>query len=146
NIPPLRQRADDVVLLAEYLIAGMNPELNRNVTRIPLEYIEAMKAYDWPGNIRELENVLRRSMILSRGEVLELDTRLLKSETTSTQQTAGAASDKLGSLEDIEREHILKTLRHTGGNFGEACKILGITRPTLRKKISDYGLKEFIEK
>ncbi len=146
HIPPLRWRADDIVLLSEYLIAGMNAELNRNVKRIPLEYIEAMKAYDWPGNIRELENVLRRSMILSRGEVLELDTRLLQAESAAIQPAAGAEGGKLGSLEDVEREHILKILGHTGGNFGEACKILGITRPTLRKKINDYGLKEFIEK
>jgi len=145
EIPPLRERADDIVLLAEYLICSMNAELNRNVKRIPLEYIEAMKAYDWPGNIREFENLLRRSMILSRGEVLEMDTCILQKRAASAQPEAGQESGELRSLEELEKEHILKTLRHTGGNFGEACKILGITRPTLRKKINDYGLKEFIE-
>ncbi len=146
RIPPLRERPEDIVLLAEYLVSSMNAEFNRNIKRIPLEYIEAMKSYEWPGNVRELENVLRRSMILSRGEILEMDTCLLRKGGAPSGQSAGEPEDEgLRSLEDIEKEQILKTLRYTGGNFGEACKILGISRPTLRKKIGDYGLKEFIE-
>ncbi len=146
RIPPLRERAEDIVLLAEYLICSMNSELNRQVKRIPLEYIEAMKAYDWPGNIREFENILRRSMILSRGDVLEMDTCMLQKGTIAQQADAEDKSGEIRSLDEMEKEHILKTLRHTAGNFGEACKLLGITRPTLRKKIHDYGLKDFTEK
>jgi DNA-binding NtrC family response regulator len=147
RIPPLRERPEDIVLLSEYFISRLNRELNRSIKRIPMEYLEKMKTYNWPGNVRELENVLRRAMILSRGETLELDECLLSPrEDFSDDSCARQAGDGFMSLDEMEKEHIMKALRHTGGNYGETCKILGITRPTLRKKISDYGLKEFIEK
>ncbi len=142
HVPPLRERPEDIVHLAEYLVASMNAELNRNIKRIPLDYLDAMKAYGWPGNVRELENVLRRAMITSTGEVLEMDTCVLQKGTPSPQTGAESESEGLESLEELEKKHIVRTLAHTGGNYGEACRILGITRPTLRKKILDYGLKD----
>jgi two-component system response regulator AtoC len=146
RIPPLRERPEDIVPLAENFVSRMNRELNRNVTRIPMEYIKTLKAYDWPGNVRELENVLRRALILSRSDVLELDECWFhRSEAIHTPASACEESDELKSLNCVEKEHILKILKHTGGNYGEACKILGITRPTLRKKINDYGLRDYLE-
>ncbi len=145
RIPPLRERPEDIVPLAENFVSRMNRELNRNVTRIPMEYIRTLKAYDWPGNVRELENVLRRALILSTSDVLELDECWFRrSEAVPASSSACEQSDELKSLNCVEKEHILKILKHTGGNYGEACKILGVTRPTLRKKIKDYGLKEYI--
>lgn len=143
RVAPLRERPEDILPLAEYFISRMNRELDRNVTRIPIEHIETIKAYSWPGNVRELENVLRRAMILSRGDMLELDECWFRR--TDAAPASTAEQTELKSLDSMEREHILRVLDHTGGNYGEACKILGITRPTLRKKINDYGLKEFIE-
>jgi two-component system response regulator AtoC len=145
RIPPLRERSEDIVPLAEYFISRMNRELNRNITRIPIEYIKTIKAYDWPGNVRELENVLRRAMILSRSDVLELDQGWFCRAQAAPAAPSHGEQSELKSLNSVEKEHILKVLGHTGGNYGEACRILGITRPTLRKKINDYGLKEFIE-
>lgn len=145
RIPPLRERPEDIVTLAEYFISQMNRELNRNITRIPMEHIKTLKAYDWPGNVRELENVLRRAMIISRSDMLELDECWFQ-QTEVTDTTASACEEsELRSLNCMEKEHILKILSHTGGNYGETCKILGITRPTLRKKINDYGLKDYAE-
>jgi two-component system response regulator AtoC len=145
RIPPLRERPEDIVVLAENFITRMNRELDRNITRIPMEYVKTLKAYDWPGNVRELENVLRRAMILSRSDVLELDECWFQ-RTEVTDATASACEEsELKSLNCMEKQHILKILRHTGGNYGETCKILGITRPTLRKKINDYGLKDYSE-
>lgn len=145
HICPLRERVEDIIPLAENFVTRMNRELDRNVTRIPMEYINALEAYDWPGNVRELENLLRRAMILSSGEVLEIDQCWLEPRQTPFPKTSDPEVRELKSLNDIEKEHILKILKHTGGNYGEACKILGITRPTLRKKINDYGLKEYLE-
>ncbi len=145
HIPPLRERTEDIVPLAENFVSRMNRELNRNVTRIPMEYIKTLKAYDWPGNVRELENVLRRAMILSRGDVLELDECWFRRSETILTPASACEESEPKSLSCVEKEHILKILKHTGGNYGEACKILGITRPTLRKKINDYGLKEYLE-
>ncbi len=145
RIPPLRERPEDIVPLAENFVSRMNRELNRNVTRIPMEYIRTLKAYDWPGNVRELENVLRRALILSTSDVLELDECWFqRSKAVPAPSSACEQSDELKSLNCVEKEHILKILKHTGGNYGEACKILGVTRPTLRKKIKDYGLKEYL--
>jgi two-component system response regulator AtoC len=144
HVPPLRDRPEDIVPLAEYFLSRMNRELNRNVNRIPMACIKALETYDWPGNVRELENVLRRAMILSRGDVLEFDECWFQ-RSAVRENSAAVIQDDLKSLDHVEKEHILKILKHTGGNYGESCKILGITRPTLRKKINDYGLKEFIE-
>ncbi len=141
RIPPLRERIEDIVPLAENFISRMNRELDRNVKRIPMEYIRVLTAYDWPGNVRELENMIRRAMILSKGEVLEIDQCWFERREPAADKACGSQESQLRSLSDMEKEHISKILRHTGGNYGEACKILGITRPTLRKKINDYGLE-----
>ncbi|MGC9196831.1 MAG: sigma-54-dependent transcriptional regulator [Syntrophobacteraceae bacterium] len=145
HIRPLRERVEDIITLAENFVSRMNRELDRNVTRIPMEYIHAFQAYDWPGNVRELENMLRRAMILSKSDVLEIDQCWLQPRPTAFAKASDPEDGQLKSLNEIEKEHILKILRHTGGNYGEACKILGITRPTLRKKINDYGLREYFE-
>jgi two-component system response regulator AtoC len=143
--PPLRERPEDIIPLAEHFMSRLNRELKRNVTRIPMEYIKTLKAYDWPGNVRELENLLGRAIILSRGEVLELDECWFERTEAMGLITAAPEEGGLKSLNDMEKEHVINILRHTGGNYGEACQILGITRPTLRKKIKDYGLKEYFE-
>ncbi len=145
HIRPLKERVEDIIPLAETFVSRMNRELDRSVSRIPMEYISALEAYDWPGNVRELENMLRRAMILSRGEVLEIDQCWLEPRQTAFPKDSEPEDAELKSLNDIEKEHIWKILRHTRGNYGETCKILGITRPTLRKKINDYGLKEYLE-
>jgi len=144
HTPTLRERPEDIIPLAEHFISRLNRELKRNVTRIPMEYIKTLKAYDWPGNVRELENLLGRAIILSRGEVLELDECWFQRTEVCSASVSLEEQGELKSLTSLEKEHILRVLNHTGGNFGEACKILGITRPTLRKKINDYGLREFI--
>ena len=141
RIPPLRERIEDIVPLAENFISRINRELDRNVKRIPMEYIRVLTAYDWPGNVRELENMIRRAMILSKAEVLEIDQCWFERRDPAADKACESQENQLKSLSDMEKEHISKILRHTGGNYGEACKILGITRPTLRKKINDYGLE-----
>ena len=145
HIPPLRERPEDIIPLAENFISRMNRELNRDVKRIPMEHIRTLKAYEWPGNVRELENVLRRAIILSQGDVLELDECWFQRSDAIPAPACALEEGELKSLISMEKEHILKILRHTGGNYGEACNILGITRPTLRKKINDYGLRQYFE-
>lgn len=145
RIPPLRERVEDILPLAESFIHRMNEEMHKKVTRIPNVYIEAMKEYDWPGNVRELQNVLRRGMILTRSEILELDESWIHEGGAPPRAVAGSsaangAEEELASLEDLEKAHIMRVLKRTRGNYGEACRILGISRPTLRRKISDYNL------
>lgn len=143
-IPPLRDRTEDIVPLTEYFIHLLNQELGKKVTRIPLAHLEALRFHDWPGNVRELQNVLRRGMILSKGELLELNESWMQREdpVRGVPETALQPNEEeeLQSLDDIERVHIMKVLKRTRGNYGEACRILGISRPTLRRKISEYNL------
>ncbi len=116
--------------------------------RIPSRYIKLMQTYPWPGNIREIQNVLRRAMILADGNVLEMDEGWLHAPergSGASRDSAEGSEAHLKSLSEMEKAHILNVLRHTGGNYGEACRILGVSRPTLRKKIHDYELKEFLE-
>jgi len=145
RIPPLRERVDDIIPLTEYFVHRLNEEMGRKVSRIPRSHLETLKGYDWPGNVRELQNVLRRAMILSNGDTLELDEQWLQRKepgpVVKPVDSAGPVENsELLSLEEVERAHILKVLRHTRGNYGEACRILGISRPTLRRKISEYTL------
>jgi two-component system response regulator AtoC len=147
RIPPLRERLEDIVPLTEHFVHRLNEEMGRKVRRIPNSHLEALQSYDWPGNVRELQNVLRRAMILSDGDTLELDENWLHRKESPPAvkprhpEPVGAVEDgELPSLEDVEKAHILKVLRHTRGNYGEACRILGISRPTLRRKISDHTL------
>jgi DNA-binding NtrC family response regulator len=119
--------------------------MHKKVSRIPNAHLEALKAYDWPGNVRELQNVLRLAMILSKGEILEFDDHWIQKKdafrTPSPSEIPKAEGEgPLWSLEEVEKAHIEKVLLHTRGNYGEACRILGISRPTLRRKISEYGL------
>lgn len=147
HIPPLRKRPEDIIPLAEYFISQLNRELHKNIERIPNRCVEILRAFPWPGNVRELQNVLRRAAMVSRGNILELDECWLQGNARQCESASEADKkhEVLRSLEEVEKEHIRMVLRHTGGNYGEACKILGVSRPTLRKKIADYGLKGFME-
>jgi DNA-binding NtrC family response regulator len=143
RIPALRERIEDIVPLAEYFLNRLNHEMHKRVVRIPQPYIEALKNYDWPGNIRELQNVLRRGLILSQGEILELDANWLQNRNSGLPGRTGSAANGTNvvqSLAEVEKAHILKVLELTDWNYGEACKILEISRPTLRRKIAGYGL------
>lgn len=143
RVPPLRERIEDIIPLTEYFLNRFNQEMHKPVVRIPQPYVEALKNYAWPGNIRELQNVLRRGLILSRGEILEFDANWLQNRDSHFPNRSGNATsgaDAPRSLADVEKAHILQILELTNWNYGEACKILGISRPTLRRKIGDYGL------
>ncbi len=136
SIPPLRDRKEDIPILTNYLMEKINRDLHRQTTKIPEEAMKKLMSYDWPGNVRELENVLTQAVVRSTGDTLSLD---YFPETVSPIPSKG----KLKSLADMEREHIETVLIETGGNLGKTCDILGITRPTLRKKMDDYKIKPF---
>ncbi len=143
RIPPLRERLEDIVPLTEYFLTRLNQEMHKRVVRIPNRYLDALTAYDWPGNVRELQNVLRRGLILSKEDILEIDenwiSRKARTESPTLEEEVPRATE-FRSLSEVERDHIVRVLRHTGWNYGKACAILGISRPTLRKKVGEYGL------
>jgi len=141
KLPPLRERKEDIALLATALLEKTAKNLNRNAPPIDDNALEKLLTYDWPGNVRELENVLTQAMVQARDGNITVDTLTFRSEITSV-QTKDVASPipELQSLDEIEAIHIQRILNHTHGHKGKSCDILGISRPALDRKIKKYKL------
>lgn len=135
KIPPLRERPEDIPIIAGVLLEKISQELHAQVSQISDADMMPLVRYHWPGNVRELENVLMQSVIHSPGKVLNL---IFHPEPP---QSEPEARRRLMSLAELEREHILYVLKSCEGHLGKACEVLGISRPTLRKKLSDYDVK-----
>ena len=136
RVPPLRERTEDIPLLARFFAQMYSRRLGRNIETIPSATMDALVRYPWPGNVRELENLIERAVILSPGSVL----RVPLAELHGREDVSPAAS---GTLEQIEREHILQALRAThwklSGSGGAAAR-LGIKRTTLQSRMKKLGI------
>ncbi len=140
TVPPLRERKEDFPLIVKHLLSKINADLHKKVTKVSQRAMDLLGNYEWRGNVRELENILTRAVILSSGEVL-LEEHIPKSlRRNSSQEITGIKEIKTLAL--MERQYIAQALKFTGGNKGEACQLLGISRPTLRQKIKKYRLKD----
>ena len=134
RVPPLRERREDIPLLVEHFVRKCAIRMNKSVTSIPTKTMESLKHWDWPGNIRELENFLERSVILTRGSVLQSPLRELE---------AASEPEADDTLEAIEREHIVRALRQSHGRLSGgsgAAERLGINRTTLQSKLKRLGI------
>jgi two-component system response regulator AtoC len=137
SVPPLRERIDDVPDLARYFLARINRDIGSKVTRVENKVMEILKAYSWPGNIRELKNVLIKAILESRGSILLADA--VESVLTDSEVGVVDSTDAL-SMDEVERNHIRQAMSESGGNLSAAARSLGISRPTLRKRLKHYGL------
>jgi len=134
HLPPLRERRDDIRPLVEHFVRRSASQMKRTITSIPKKTMDALVQWDWPGNIRELENFIERSVILSQGSVLVAPISELVSSNSMTQPN---------TLEAAEREHILKALRESRGQLSGlngAATRLGLPRSTLQWKIKQLGI------
>lgn len=138
-LPALRERRDDIPLLVEHLLGKINRNLHKRVRYVSDEAMKRLQAYEWPGNVRELENALTRAVVLSKGEVLDPSSLPIPGM-ADLKKGEKHAEEELLRLKDVEKAHILKMLNRTGWNKRQTCLILDITRPTLDKKIKDFGL------
>lgn len=144
-LPPLRERVEDIPKLAQFFIEKFNQEFKKSVTGISPEALELLNRYPWPGNIRELKNIIERVLILETGECIEVDD--LPPEITQHVEENHAATlaeefPSTGlSLEDVEKELIRKALSMAQGNQTRAAELLGISRDTLRYRLQKFGLK-----
>src|ERR1700691_4085853 len=138
SIPPLRERPEDIPLLVQHFVRHAARRMNKTIDTIPSETMEALTEYRWPGNIRELENVIERAVILSPSPVLRVSIRDLFSRIMP-----GHNSDRCQTLEHIERKHILTTLKETrwilSGPRGAAMR-LGLNRATLYFRMKKLGI------
>lgn len=137
KLPPLRLRTPDIEPLAQHFAALFVAKTNKKPVTLSPDFTEALKRYAWPGNIRELKNVIERSVILAAGTELQPD--LLPFEIQQS-LTAQGASLSAFSLQSVEKLHIQKVLNYTNGNKTEAAKLLGIGTATLYRKIEEYRL------
>jgi formate hydrogenlyase transcriptional activator len=137
SLPPLRERIQDILPLTEFFVAKFAASLNKPIDSIPDEVIAVLKAHDWPGNIRELQNFIERAVLFSPGSVLRLPMDL--------KQTVIQRSESVSrTLADADREHILETLTQTGwliGGQGGAANRLGLPRTTLIYKMRKLGIE-----
>ncbi len=145
QLPPLRERKEDVPLLVEHFLKVYNEKNNRNLQGFHPRALDAMMRYAWPGNIRELENVVERSVILSRDDFIPFSElpdaiRETSGEDDSRQVREGLRPGM--TIREMEKELIIKTVEDNDGNRTRTARVLGITRRTLQHKLKEYGLDQ----
>jgi formate hydrogenlyase transcriptional activator len=153
HIPALRERPEDIPLLVRYFVQKFSRRLNKAVAYVPAEAMDALVGYAWPGNIRELENFIERAVLLSPGKELRVTISELKSisvaaaasdDSAATSTAINSPSVSISTLEDAERQHILRALRQTewriAGPKGAAI-VLGMKRTTLQARMRKLGIR-----
>jgi DNA-binding NtrC family response regulator len=138
SIPPLRERREDIPGLANWFMRKYAPKSPAKHFEISADLLARLEAHSWPGNIRELENFIRRALAFSRGNVLTPD--LMEDSEPTSSSVASEFPTQGVSLRDMERRLLEKTLDSTGGNRTRAAEIMGISLRTIRNKIREYGL------
>jgi len=152
DLPPLRERREDIPLLVDHCIARLNRELGKKVQASSEEVLELLSRYDWPGNVRELENVIERAMVLGKAGMLGIEnlpdqiTRLLEREDQDMAflndlKLPGDGLSLIETVEEIEKRLIKEALARTGGNKTRAAELLGVTRKIMRYKTEKYNLE-----
>ena len=134
-LPPLRERGDDIRLLADHFVTKYAMSMGVEARGVSDEAMELLRQHSWPGNVRELENAIERAMVVARDQVI-------RPEHLPLGPAPGAARTEVGSLADMERQHIARILTETEGNVKQSAKILGIDRATLYNKIKKYKLRD----
>jgi two-component system response regulator PilR (NtrC family) len=153
-LPPLRDRKDDIPLLAGFFLAKYSEQMNKDVTTLSAEAKSVLQDYHWPGNVRELENIIQRHVALADG--ISIDAVRIQSNApppprsvvmTSVDREleipdSGISLEDL--LEDFERKHIIEALKKTHGNLTNAAKLLGMSYRSMRYRVKKLGVKEAI--
>ncbi|HUF75026.1 MAG TPA: sigma-54 dependent transcriptional regulator [Longimicrobiales bacterium] len=153
SVPPLRERGGDVRVLAEHILSELADAQGLPNVRMTEEAVRALDAHAWPGNVRELKNVLERALLMSDAREIRVDSLGMGTRAPSLEPAPvledDAADDALirvpaegRSLKSVEAELVGLTLRSTGGNKSAAARALGISRPTLHRKIAEYGITD----
>ena len=137
TMPSLRERREDIPILADHFLKKFTQEVNRGVDRISRAAMDELMLYEWPGNVRELSNAIERAVVVCRTRTITPDDLPIGGADSEEE-----AKDVKFSLDEVEKKHILKILNQTGWNISRTSDLLGINRSTLYNKINRYGLKE----
>jgi len=138
KLPSLRERAKDIPLLANYYVKQFSEKTNKKTLQTSADFLEKLENYSWPGNIRELKNVIERSVILSNGDTLTSDFLPYEMQHQTEKNTKSMSAF---SMQSIEKLHIQKVLNYTKGNKAETARLLEIGIATLYRKIEEYGIQ-----
>ncbi len=141
NIPPLRERREDIPPLAEHFVKKLARDSGSRVERITEAAIQKLMEYHWPGNVRELENVIERSLVLCTGAKLDADDIKLDLSPRRQERAAAEFLPEGMTLETYEQALIREALRRAGGNKSQAARLLGLTRNALRYRLSQMGME-----
>jgi DNA-binding NtrC family response regulator len=133
-IPPLRERKEDVADLSRYFLTKYSKKLSKHITDFTEEALDLLSGYRWPGNVRELENVIERAVIVCEADVIGAEDLSISSYAAAEEMSMNP------SLEEMEKNYILRVLKEAGGNQSKASQLLGIDRKTLYLKLKKYGI------
>jgi DNA-binding NtrC family response regulator len=139
QLPPLRERTEDIPFLARYFLRKYNQENRKNIADFAPEVLEFLMKYPWPGNVRELENAVEHSVVIAQGNLITLEhlpVLLKKSACSECLPSEHSAC----TLNEVEKQHLLKTLQATDWNHTQAAQKLGISRSTLHRKIAQHNI------
>jgi DNA-binding NtrC family response regulator len=140
HVPPLRERKEDIPLLVDHFLLKYNKRAKKNIQSVSPQILEALRAYDWPGNIRELENTIERAIVLTRNDQLGLED-LIYHGIGSGLSFLEPVGGKYKTLDEIEKEYIKAVIRAHHGNKSKTAKILSIDRKTLLSKLKRYNIQ-----
>jgi DNA-binding NtrC family response regulator len=141
HLPPLRQRRDDIPLLAEHFLHRIAAHRQEPPKRLDADALEVLQEYQWPGNVRELENALERAVILSTGDSISRDLLPERVSERKAEPLVSGRTPTNPTLEAVERAYIMWVLQSEGGNKSRAAEALGIDPSTLYRKLSRYGVE-----
>ncbi len=137
NLPPLRERGDDVILLAKHFLERFSQKYNKEIKGFSARALKLIRTYHWPGNVRELENAIARACALAEGQLITPEDLFSEEDI----QRSPILTTLKKSIKETERDRIIDTLKRCGGNKTEAAKILGISRRSLYYKIKELGIE-----
>jgi transcriptional regulator with PAS, ATPase and Fis domain len=142
DLPPLRERAEDIPILIEHFMRKFNDQIHRKLDGIEPEALDALTNYHWPGNVRELEHTIERAVLLGKEARIGLQDfpPSLVARDNNVLPLADALA-KSYTLRDLEKEYIMRVMEIVGGNKTEAAKTLGVDRTTLYRKLEEYKVK-----
>ncbi len=144
NLPPLRERIEDILPMSKMFLEQDNKEFSKNINGFSKEAEQLLVDYDWPGNVRELKNVMERAAILCQDDIIKVEHLPIELRSTTPKEPKSIpqqpTSEETLSLQDIERKHIIEVLEIFDGNKSKAARVLNISRSTLREKLKQYGI------
>ncbi len=143
HLPPLRERKEDIPVLAEYFVTELNKQIGKDIKGIKPEVIERLKEIPWEGNVRELRNVIERAYIMTQTEYItlkDLPPEYIEENVSSPVLFLSAQEEPQTTLAEMEKRYIMKVLQRTSGNRSQAARILGLSRRSLYRKMKKYGI------